>query len=144
MGRLRGGPALREIELIHEFRYGLILPPRPVLICTLEANGRTEYCISLVDSGADHCVFPLALALRMGFEPEGQPCTMIRGLIGSPADLYLWEVTLKFDFGSFRVTAGFSEALDRQDRGYLGQNGFFDNVRVVFDRRANRFTIEPY
>ena len=100
--------------------------------------------MSLVDSGADHCVFPLALARRMGFDPEGQPCAMIRGLTGSPADLYLWEVTLKFDFGSFRVMAGFSEALDRQDRGYLGQNGFFDSVRVTFDRRANRFTIEPY
>jgi hypothetical protein len=40
--------------------------------------------------------------------------------------------------------AGFSESLDGQDRGYLGQNGFFDKARVAFDRRANRFTVEPY
>ena len=74
----------------------------------------------------------------------GKPRTAFRGLSGSPAELYFWEVTLQFDFGSFRVMAGFSESLDGQDRGYLGQNGFFDKARVAFDRRANRFTVEPY
>jgi hypothetical protein len=82
--------------------------------------------------------------VRLGFDPTGQPRTVFRGITGSPADLYFWEVTLRFDFGSFRVMAGFSESLDGQDRGYLGQNGFFDNARVAFDRRANAFTVEPY
>ncbi len=77
----------------------------------------------------------------LGLVAVGESPEMMRGLTGSVAPLHRWNVTLKFSFGSFPVRAGFSEAIRF---GVLGQNGFFDQARVMFDRRSRLFTVEPY
>jgi hypothetical protein len=111
-----------------------------LLPCDIRANGRTHITFALVDSGADICFFPLFMARDLGFDPAGKVPETMHGLTGE-APFYRWTVTLDFSFGSFSVDAGFGESVDY---AVLGQVGFFSQARVVFDRRARIFTIEPY
>jgi len=112
-----------------------------MLDCDVQANGRSQMALAIVDSGADDTLFPMYVARGLGLVPVGESPEMMRGLTGSVAPLYRWDVTLQFSFGSFIVRAGFSEAARF---GVLGQNGFFDRARVMFDRRSQLFTVEPY
>jgi hypothetical protein len=48
------------------------------------------------------------------------------------------------DFGPFRldVYAGFTAGLERLGMGLLGQMGFFDRVKVLFDLKEGVFFVE--
>jgi hypothetical protein len=129
-----------SLYLIHTFPYGRHIQGRPFLPCDIIANGRTHNTFAIVDSGADMCFFPLFMALDLGFEPRGRNTEIMRGLTGV-ASFYRWEVTLEFSFGSFRLDAGFGESVTS---AVPGQIGFFDQVRVMFDRKGRIFTIEPH
>ena len=129
----------RLLRLIHVFPYGRHILGRPFLVCDRQANGAEYSVFALVDSGADFCFFPLDIGLRLGFRPSGGGERLMRGITGSPTACYVWRVTLKFAFGSMDVEAGFSPDIEH---AILGQNGFFDRVKVMFDRRKKLFTIE--
>ena len=131
----------RGLCLIHRFVYGRSIPARPMLDCDVQANGRSHLVLAMVDSGADDTIFPMYVARDLGLMPAGDSREMMRGLTGAVAPIYRWDVTLQFSFGSFRVRAGFCDALRI---GILGQNGFFDQARVMFDRRSRLFTVDPY
>jgi hypothetical protein len=64
------------------------------------------------------------------------------GLGGSVPTFY-WDATMVFGpVISLNAYVGFTSGLDAQGFGLLGQCGFFDQVRVVFDCKNGIFQIE--
>ena len=128
--------------MIHQFRYSP-RHRRPLISGSVLANGFRSDFVGVVDSGADDCIFPISFAHCLGIDPLADEFHQFRGASGN-GSLFFREVTLEFNFGSFRARVGFTAARAASDLVLLGQNGFFDYSRVTLDRRARVFTIEPY
>jgi len=86
---------------------------RPLMLANLRGSNENQFkCIVWLDSGADHCVFPVSFALALGLSPP------------------------------FATLAGFTPGLEAQGVGLLGQTGFFERYGVTFDHKASVFHID--
>src|SRR5438477_13052937 len=99
----------------------------PSLLTThLESGTNRLSCLSIIDSGADHCVFPLSFALQLGFDPLGIAPTMTNGVGDGGVPMYYWTVTIDLGPVKIDVLAGFTEDMNSKGIGLLGQFGFVD------------------
>jgi len=117
---------------------------RPWLIALLRAsNGNVLRCIVLPDSGADQCVFPLSFAIAMQLDPL-QLKQQLTGGVGNTGNItYYDHLTVAIEGGpTFTAYAGFTEGLQAQGIGLLGQSGFFEKHVVTFDHAAREFHID--
>lgn len=125
---------------------------RPWLVASVAVAGSDPLpCTVCIDTGADDCVFPLSLARRLGLNLLGMPMTTTMG-VGSSAMVYHAPVRVAIPFRragerapfhviNLEILAGFTEGLDAQGIGLLGQTGFFDQHSVLFDQPRGVFTI---
>src|SRR5262249_15504213 len=106
------------------------------------SNGNKFQCMVWPDSGADHCVFPLSFATALGLNPLAMKKQMTGG-VGSSANVTYYD-TLEIYLGGLRFSTlvGFTQGLEAQGIGLLGQLGFFENYQVLFDHRAKQFHID--
>jgi len=128
--------------VIHSFPYSPLYR-RPLLAGEITANGNRSGFAGVVDSGADDCIFPMSFAYYLGISPRADEFHQFRGASGT-GSLFFRNVVLEFSFGSFRGRVAFTESRTAGDLVLLGQNGFFDYSRVMMDRRAGIFTVDPY
>lgn len=100
---------------------------------------------AIVDSGADDCVFPASFASHLGLDIANNTRTFIFGGAGSKNQTaYFFDLNVTFeDFVSFKISIGFTPALEHVGIGLLGQNGFFENFTVSFDLSNRLFSLEP-
>lgn len=107
-------------------------------------NGTAKQpCYAIVDSGADHCTFPLSFALQLGLDPLSKGASNIAGVGNGTVPTFYWPVKIDFPgVVTFDVYAGFTAGLDGIGLGLLGQCGIFDRVKVVFDHSGGVFHIE--
>ena len=116
---------------------------RPLLRVDLRNNASRLPCYVIVDSGADHCAFPLSFALQLGLDPLARPATATSGVGYGFVPSSYWPVRIEFPgVAMLEVYAGFTSGLDNVGIGLLGQSGFFDRVDVVFNHRAGTFSID--
>jgi len=116
---------------------------RPILRLDLVNGPNRLPCYAIVDSGSDHCIFPLSFGIALGFDPLATAPVTSSGLGNYAVATFHWTVTL--DFGGVlarRVLAGFSDGVNAIGFGLLGQLGFFDQVNVVLNYRKKEFFIE--
>jgi hypothetical protein len=65
------------------------------------------------------------------------------GVGGSMVPTFYWPVKIEFPgVLALDVYAGFTAGLDNVGLGLLGQNGFFDRAKVLFDHKAGLFHVE--
>jgi len=102
------------------------LARRPILSLAIQ-NGQHRFaCYAIVDSGADHCVFPRSFMQPLGLDPLTAPTDVTSGVGSADVPLHFANVTLHFGFTQFGIYAGFTTGVDRLGIGLLGQTGFFD------------------
>lgn len=81
---------------------------RPLLALRLSAGDKSLDCIACVDSGADHCVFPLSFALALGLNPLTMKRQNTAG-VGSAANTTFYQhVAVDWGNGPFSCYAGFT------------------------------------
>ena len=134
---------------------GITIPPtppfpngqvaqRPLVLATLTAkNGSTFRCIVELDSGADHCVFPVSFAIAMKLDTL-QMKQQLTGGVGSSGNTTFYD-ELTIDIGNgikFTTQVGFTLGLEAQGIGLLGQLGFFENYNVTFEQGAKLFHVD--
>lgn len=96
-----------------------------------------------MDSGADHCTFPLSFALQLGLDPLTKLASDTMGVGNGAVPTFYWPVKIEFpNVASFDVYAGFTMGLENVGLGLLGQCGFFDRVNVSFHHRSGLFAVE--
>lgn len=114
---------------------------RPLIDIVLVNGNRLSPCCGLVDSGADHCIFPVEYIERLGFDRETLLTGSAHGLGGGFA-VYFAEVDIHTaQLGSWRTVVSFSESTPRARFGFLGQMGFFDRFTVTFDWANKTFDV---
>lgn len=107
-----------------------------VIPVTLSFNDQSFTLDALVDSGADSCIFPGMLGVRLGIGVHNCPKQSITGLGAKVIEAHFHQVKLKVGNVECDVYAGFTfDTIGIS--GLLGQRGFFDNFRVTFDRVEN-------
>lgn len=115
---------------------------RPALILTLKNGQDRLTCHALVDSGADHCIFPRSFMQRLGMDPLTAPVDMTSGVGSTNVPTHYCNVTLDLGVINFQVYAGFTTGLDQFGIGLLGQDGFFDKFKITFDHAHGLYSLE--
>jgi len=117
---------------------------RPILKLTIIAERRHLSCFAIVDSGADHCVFPRQFLQTLGLDPLSAPNESISGVGSSAIPAHFFNVSIDLQgLVRFPVYVGFTAGLDNVGIGLLGQNGFFDRFHVHFKLTQRIYEIEP-
>jgi hypothetical protein len=110
--------------------------PRPVLKLTLinpDNNAHQLACYAIIDSGADHCVFPRSFMEPLGFDPHACPTEMIAGVGSKNVPTHYTNATLDLQgIVQYQAYIGFTTGLEELGLGLLGQMGSFDRFRVHF------------
>ena len=122
----------------------------PVLKTSLlsKNNQRLFDFDSLIDSGADFCVFPANAGKAIGLDVEAGDEVATFG-IGGKETLYFHkvkvEVTIKNEPWIFECRAGFSTKLNSKGIGFLGRDGFFDLFQeVAFNQTTKMFRLKEF
>jgi len=116
---------------------------RPELGIELFYGSRSVSTIGHIDTGADHTLINKEFAKQLGLDWKSGVKTKSIGIVGNPVDVYLNEIELevaRLPGSRYKIVAGFIES--RNVAILLGQVGFFDNLKITFERSKNRFAIE--
>ena len=103
----------------------------------------------MADTGADHCTFPFTFLAPLGLDHTRMPMQTTGG-VGSTANETFYEpVEIRIpmtpkDIHSFKTLAGFTKGMDAIGSGLLGQRGFFETYRVIFDHKARLFKMQAH
>lgn len=116
---------------------------RPYLIVRLFSRSRQKDVLSLVDSGADYCLFHSSIADELGITMRDGWVKEFGGIsAGEPVQAYMHRISMQLQGFSeiFELEAGFadSDAIG----GLLGQVGFFDCYKVTLEGYKGRFQID--
>ncbi|MGA8736812.1 MAG: aspartyl protease family protein [Terriglobales bacterium] len=95
---------------------------------------------SIIDSGANDCIFHAQIAERVGFDVKKGKVSQTYGVDGKSSVIYFHSINLFAPGGVISITAAFSYELPIA--GILGMRGFFDHFKIVFDPAALRCELE--
>jgi len=91
----------------------------------------------LVDSGADICIFDLEMAELIGLDVEKGDKVFFAGVTGTQRVAYVHDIKINVGGHTLKTRAAFA-ALPAQGHGFVGQRGFFEFFRVIFDYQKTR------
>ena len=120
--------------------YGFEMVPRVPMVFRNPKNGRELPIFCLVDSGASDTLINREIAESLGIEVKGGNPHSYGGIGGSVKG-YEHTITMRLagDTREFTIVCSVL-ALPSYD-GLLGQRGFFDNYKVVFEKYKKRFEV---
>jgi len=105
-------------------------------------GGRHKDVISLVDSGADICLFHSDIGRMLGIEIETAPELAFQGVSGAREVAYLHRVDLVVrGLSSITLDVGFTDSM-AAGTGLLGQRGFFEQFAINFDLSKKFFEVD--
>lgn len=109
---------------------------RPALQTTIEYQGKVfpNFFFSIIDSGADSCVFPSVIGRQIGIDIYSGRSEATVGVAGSGTTFYhsvTVHVSIQGQLYHFDCYAGFLDGLDQFGFGLLGHHGFFNLFESV-------------
>ena len=117
----------------------LILQPRVLVKFTNPENGKSITVNALVDSGASISFLDIGLAEELGVDlttsPQGGVSSANKDDIAYYHDL---KIHLRQDTHEFIIPCGF---MDFRTDAVVGQTGFFEHYRVLFERYRKTFEL---
>ena len=122
--------------------YGIVASPRLTAVFTNPKTGISLPVFCLVDSGSAHVLLNAEVGKALGVNiPSGEAVSY--GGIGGGVIGYKHRVRLRLagDRKEFEVECAFADI--NRTEGLLGQEGFFDNYKVVFEKYKNQFEVIP-
>jgi Aspartyl protease len=114
----------------------------PLLKVTLIHQDKKINILAMIDSGADICVFNLGYASALGLDLEKCEQVTVSGVEGIARDCYKTLLELEPE-GLPKITVPVLFIDSSGVDGLLGQEGFFDQYVITFDRANDSFEIIP-
>jgi hypothetical protein len=106
---------------------------RPVIPVTLINGDKRVNYLSIIDSGADLCIFPTEIGEQIGIKAESGIPFPFYGIGGIEFMSYIHNIKLGVGGYEFDCRVGFSKDIEELPYGLLGQMGFFSVFNVAFD-----------
>ena len=116
---------------------------RPIISVMLIGPKGSVIVDALIDSGADKCLFHSDLAKEIGLDLQDGKQEMFSGITGKQIAAFEHKVylqVLEID-KKIELFAGFVDVPGVF--AILGQEGFFDNFRIKFEKDHNSIEIKP-
>lgn len=112
----------------------------PLLRVYLRHQVNVQNVLALVDSGSIDCVFPASIAQLLRIDLYAGKPHQFYGFNLSPVKGYVHKINLQVEgFPQWiNLDAVF---LESEGVPILGQNGFFENYQVIFERWARQFEV---
>lgn len=117
---------------------------RPLIPIKISNNNKFLLTEALIDSGSDYCIFPIEFADVLNVPIKKAKATILTGFLKGKANLYLHPINLAIDNYSFEIVAGIAENISSYAPSTLGQNGFFDNFEVCFDKPRHSISLDIF
>ena len=116
---------------------------RPYLIVSLIKGNRRKDVISLVDSGADLCLFHADIGRMIGIGIQAAPKLAFQGVSGGKEVACIHRVDLVVKrLDAITLEVGFTNSI-AVGTGLLGQRGFFEQFQINFDLSHKFFEVNP-
>ncbi|MCK4395545.1 hypothetical protein KAW96_03015 [candidate division WOR-3 bacterium] len=107
---------------------------RPVILIFVKHGHRKIPTYSLIDSGADTCIFDASIGKELGIDIVKGKNGKMYGLKQEPVNVYYHNIELSIGGRTFPCYAGFlSPHFKVPYGGILGQEGLFSKFIVKFD-----------
>lgn len=114
---------------------------RPYVIVRLINGARHKDVISLIDSGADLCLFHSDIGRMLGLKIEAAPQLAFQGVSGAKEVAYLHRVDLVVrGLNTITLDVGFTNSM-AAGTGLLGQRGFFEQFQITFELGQRSFEV---
>ncbi len=117
---------------------------RPIIPITIRFLKREITYLALLDSGADFNIFHGDIAKILGIDLAEQKNSMSFGGIkeGASGKGYFMPIELGINNKFFTTTAVFSNDISDNGYGILGEQGFFNNFKILFNYSAKNIEIQ--
>lgn len=115
---------------------------RPTIPITFRNGKKTVHCTGLVDSGASYTLFHSSHAKTLGLDLTNAPTLSFIGV--GHGTITGYEAQIEIGVGSvfYPASVYFSDDLNPNVEGMLGQVGFFDNFVIEFDRTGKSVIVK--
>jgi Aspartyl protease len=97
----------------------------------------------LVDSGASDIILNAQFASLLGIDLTAAPSQEYQGIGDEPFQAYKHRINIRLQAASEAFTVSCAFMPDLRIDCILGQNGFFDTHKIVFEKYKKRFAITP-
>lgn len=126
------------------FKYYEVTPEiiRPIIEVILKSETRVGIFPSLIDSGADHCIFSIDTAKLLGIKRKPENKTTIAGIGRDVVKGCCDELELRIADRIYTTRVIFAKISD-YGFGILGQQGFFDHFDVNLSYQKQEIEIMP-
>ena len=124
------------------FPYQKINPQiiRPIIPVIIKYKDSFLATTTLIDSGADYCIFDLGIAKNLGINFAKKDETAFRGIGKSKG--YFSTIELQIGKNCYPTKVVFANIKDL-GHSLLGQKGFFDQFKVSLDYKNQKIEITP-
>jgi hypothetical protein len=110
---------------------------------TNSMTGNFVLLFCLVDSGASDIILNTQFAPLLGLDLTAAPSQEYQGIGDEPFRAYKHQVTIRVQAASEALTVPCAFMPDLRSDCILGQNGFCDPHKIVFEKYNKRFAITP-
>jgi len=119
---------------------------RPVIPIEMQYNGQRLRYEVLVDSGADMNIVPSDLGDALGINVGSGRKENVGGITpGVRSPYYVHAVTIRVGGYAYTdIDVGFMPNMPEYGYGVVGQRGFFDLFKVLFDLQKEELELKPY
>lgn len=115
---------------------------RPVIPIRLIRGEKAVRYLTIIDSGADLCIFHAEIGELIGIAVESGKLLQFSGISGQQLTAYFHNIKVEVGGYEFDCYAGFSRDLGNLPYGLLGQLGFFNLFDVLFDYNKERIELK--
>jgi hypothetical protein len=123
--------------------YGITHAPRVPVIFTTPLSGNFVLLFCLVGFGASDIILNAQFAPLLGINLTAAPSQEYQGIGDAPFQAYKHQVIIPLQAAAEAFTVPCAFMLDLRIDCILGQNGFFDTHKRVFEKYKKRFAITP-
>lgn len=113
---------------------------RPIIPVSIKYKQRSIYYEALIDSGADFCIFPIAIGRKLGISLDSAKRIYFAGATGDPVLGLIEKISLQIGETTFNTKIVFADLSGK--KALLGQYGFFDKFIVKFDFKREEIEIK--
>lgn len=126
------------------FKYYEVAPEiiRPIIEVILKSETKVGIFPSLIDSGADYCIFSVDTAKLLGIKLKPKNKTTISGIGRDIVKGYWDELELRIAGKIYTTRVIFAKISD-YGFGILGQQGFFDHFDIKLSYHKQVIGVEP-